>query len=92
MNENEFMNDVDSMFKKKLEQDPEYKILVKDKIENKIFQENDPGFNYSKVLFETMVGVKDGSIDVNKSKAIAAVAQTIINSFKAENEANKKLK
>jgi hypothetical protein len=45
-----------------------------------------------KVLFETMVGVKDGSIDLNKSKAIAAVAQTIINSFKAENEANKKLK
>lgn len=45
-----------------------------------------------KVLFETMVGVKDGSIDVNKSKAISAVAQTIINSFKAENEANKKLK
>lgn len=45
-----------------------------------------------KVLFETMVGVKDGSIDLNKSKAISAVAQTIINSFKAENEANKKLK
>jgi|GEM_PF-4373921 len=44
------------------------------------------------ILFETMVGVKNGNVDVQKSKAISAVAQTIINSFKAENEANKKLK
>jgi hypothetical protein len=79
MNENEFMNDVDSMFKKKLEQDPEYKILVKDKIENKIFQENDPGFNYSKVLFDRDLNIYKLNTDgtITKVESANFVAQIL---------------
>lgn len=35
-------------------------------------------------LFETLQGVKDGTIDVNRAKTISDVAQTIINTAKVE--------
>lgn len=35
-------------------------------------------------LFETLRGVKDGNIDVNKAKVICEIAQVIINSAKVE--------
>ena len=36
------------------------------------------------MLFETMRGLKDGELDVEKAKAINETAQTIINSAKVE--------
>lgn len=36
------------------------------------------------VLFETMRGLKDGNVDVERAKAINDTAQTIINSAKVE--------
>lgn len=38
------------------------------------------------VLFETLRGIKDGTVPLDKAKAINDVAQTIINSAKAETE------
>lgn len=38
-------------------------------------------------LFATLQGLKDGSIDIDRAKAISDVAQTIINSAKVEVEA-----
>lgn len=35
-------------------------------------------------LFETLEGLKDGSMDLERAKAIADVGQTIINSAKVE--------
>jgi hypothetical protein len=36
------------------------------------------------VLFETIQGIKGGSIDIEKAKAINELSQTIINSAKVE--------
>lgn len=36
------------------------------------------------IMFETLRGVKDGSIDLDKAKAINGTAQTIINSARVE--------
>lgn len=35
-------------------------------------------------LFDTLKGLKDGSIDIEKAKAISGVAQTMINTAKVE--------
>lgn len=79
MSEQNFMNDVDSMFEEKLKQDPEYKILVKDKMENKVFQENDPGFNYSKVLFDRDLNIYKLNTDgtVTRIESANFVAQIL---------------
>lgn len=36
------------------------------------------------IMFETLRGIKDGSVDIDKAKAINDTAQTIINSAKVE--------
>jgi hypothetical protein len=38
-------------------------------------------------LFATIAGLRDGSVDVEKARAISDVAQTIINSAKVEVDA-----
>jgi len=38
------------------------------------------------IIFDTMIGVNDGSIDVEKAKVIATLSQTLINSVKTEND------
>lgn len=39
------------------------------------------------ILFDTMRGIKDGSIDVEKAKTISDIGQVIINSAKVEVDA-----
>jgi len=41
------------------------------------------------VLFETLEGVKAGTIDANKAKAISQVAQTLLNSVQTQIEVRK---
>lgn len=38
------------------------------------------------ILFDTLKGIKDGSVDIGKAKAINAVAQTIVDSARVEVE------
>lgn len=38
------------------------------------------------IIFDTMIGVNNGTIDVEKAKVIATLSQTLINSVKSEND------